>query len=149
MTEHDGRPGLPPGRVMRRNLSHLGGDVITLIELQAELLQVDVRQWGRSFVKSMMALVAALVVLLASLPVLLISLGYLIEQWTELSLGVSMLLAAGVGIVLAAVLAGVGVWLMKRQEGMLGRFSTELKRNIAWLKQVLSHPTEPDPLRAG
>jgi hypothetical protein len=89
--------------------------------------------------------VTALVVLLASLPVLLVSLGYFIEEWTDLSVGLSMLAAAGVGIMLAGALAGVGVWMMKRHDGALTRFTAELKRNIRWLKQVLSHPTESNP----
>ena len=149
MIERNGRLcDVPPGRVMRRNLSQLGSDVITLVELQAELLQVDMRTWGRSFVKSLIALVAALTVLLASLPVLLISLGYLIDQWTDLSLGVSMLIAGVIGIVLAGALAFAGIRLMKRQDGVLSRFSAELKQNMRWLKQVLSNPTEGDGLHA-
>jgi hypothetical protein len=89
-------------------------------------------------------MVAGLVVLLASMPVLLLSIGYFIAQESDLSLGVSMLIAAGIGILVAGILAGVGVWLLKREQGMLHRFRRELKHNIAWLKQVLSNPTDRD-----
>jgi Putative Actinobacterial Holin-X, holin superfamily III len=150
MTLHDGSAcDAGPGRVMRRNISQLGSDVITLVELQAELLQVDVRDWAKGFVKSVVALTAALVILLSSLPVLLISLGYFIREMSDLSLAASMLIAGGVGILLAAILGGVGVWMLKRDHGILHNFTTELKKNITWLKQVISSPTEADTATAG
>ncbi|HEX6961469.1 MAG TPA: phage holin family protein [Lacipirellula sp.] len=138
-----------PAHVMRRNISQFGSDVITLVELQAELLQVDVRDWAKGFVKSVVALVAALVILLASLPVLLISLGYFIREMSDWPLSASMLIAAGVGILLAAILGGVGAWMLKRDHGMLHNFTTELKKNIAWLKQVISNPSDADTAAAG
>jgi hypothetical protein len=131
----------PPERILRRSVSQLGSDVITLMELQAELLQVDLKEWVSGVVKSTIALVAALVLLLASTPILLMALGYALSEWTDLSLAVCMLMAAGVGILLAAICAGLGVWLLKRDKGVLHRFSTELRRNIRWLKQVLTRPS--------
>jgi Putative Actinobacterial Holin-X, holin superfamily III len=136
-----------PAREMRRSISHLGSDIITLVELQAELLQVDVREWARGFVKSVIALVAALVLLLASAPILLVSLGYFINEQTDLSMGASMLIASGAGILLAGICAGLGVWLLKRDQGMLHRFSSELKQNMSWLKQVLTHPSDAESTR--
>jgi hypothetical protein len=150
MTLHNGRAcEVAPARVMRRNISQLGSDVITLVELQAELLQVDLRDWAKGFVKAVIALTTALVLVLASLPVLLISLGYFINELSDLPLSASMLIAAGVGVLLAVLGATIGLWLMKRDHGMLSRFNTELKRNITWLKQVLSNPSEADSVRAG
>jgi hypothetical protein len=141
MSVRNGHAAAPVNQ-MTRNVSQLSSDVITLVELQAELLQVDLREWAQGFAKSVVAMVAGLVVLLASMPVLLLSIGYFIAQESDLSLGVSMLIAAGIGILVAGILAGVGVWLLKREQGMLHRFRRELKHNIAWLKQVLSNPTE-------
>jgi len=130
-----------PERVLRRGVSQLGSDVITLMELQAELLQVDVKEWIGGVVKSMIAMVAALVLLLASTPILLMSLGYALNDATDLPMAVCMLIAAGTGILLAAICAGLGVWLLKRDKGVLHRFSTELRHNIRWLKQVLTRPS--------
>ncbi len=59
-----------------------------------------------------------------------------------------MLIAAGTGMLLAAIAAGLGVWLLKREQGVLHRFSGELKQNISWLKQVLTHPSDADAPRA-
>jgi Putative Actinobacterial Holin-X, holin superfamily III len=134
---------VPQGRVMRQNISQLGSDVLTLMELQTELLQLDLREWTRGMVKSAVAIAVALVLLLATAPVLLISLGYFINDMTDLSMTVSMLIAAGAGILLAAIAAGLGMWMLKRDKGMLRRFSPELKRNVRWLKQVMSRPATP------
>jgi hypothetical protein len=142
MIEHNGQTcAVRPERVLRHSVSQLGSDVLTLMELQAELLQVDLKEWTSGMVKALMAMVAGVVVLLASLPVLLIGLGYVLEATTTLPLWACMLIAAGCGIVLAGICAGLGFWLMKRDQGALNRFKTELGRNVRWLKEVLSHPS--------
>ncbi len=149
MSEHNGRTaGVGPGRVLGRSVSHLGSDIITLVELQTALFQVDLRDWSRGMVKAAIALVAALAFLLASTPILFISLGYFINESTELSLSVSMLIAAGVGLLVAGICAAIGVWMLKRDQSVFHRFKGELKQNINWLKQVMTSPTEADPARA-
>ena len=140
--EHNGQTcAVRPERVLRHSVSQLGSDVLTLVELQAELLQVDLKEWTSGIVKAMIALVVGLVVLLASLPVLLIALGYVLDATTTLPLWACMLIAAGCGILMAGICAGIGVWLMKRDKGALSRFKSELSRNVRWIKEVLSHPS--------
>jgi len=134
-----------PARVLGRNLGQLGNDVLTLVELQAELLQVDLRDWAKSFVKPVVALVMALVIAVASLPVLLMALGYLLSEATDLSLGVSMLIAAAAGLLTAGICVALAVMWLKSGQRLLQRFRTELRQNIAWLKQVLSSPTTATP----
>jgi hypothetical protein len=141
MIEHNGQATTSSERVLGQSVSRFGSDILTLMELQAELLQLDLKEWAAGFIKSMIALATGLVILLASLPVLLMSLGYYINGSTSLSLGSSMLIAAAVGVVIALCLAGLGVWLMKRDKGVLHRCSSELKHNVRWLKQVLSRPS--------
>lgn len=136
--------GPAPNRVMRRSIRQLSSDVITLAELQTELLKVDLKDWSKSIIRACVAGAAALVILLASLPVLLISLGYFLEQWTELSLGASMLAAAGVGVLIAAICGSIALWSLKRDQTILQRFSEELRKNIRWLKEVLSNPSSVD-----
>jgi uncharacterized membrane protein YqjE len=148
MSEHNGRTaGVGPGRVLGRSVSHLGSDIITLVELQTALFQVDFRDWSRGMVKAAIALVAALAFLLASTPVLVLSLGYFINEATDLSLSLSMLIAAGAGLLIAGVCAAVGLWMLKRDQSVFHRFKGELKQNVNWLKQVLKNPTEADSAR--
>lgn len=126
-----------PARSMGRSVRQLSSDVITLVELQAELLQVDLREWAQSFLRPLIALLAAAIILLATAPVALVSLGYLLEAKTEMPLWGAMMTAAGAGLGLAAISAGIGVWLLKRDRRMLHRFRTELQRNVQWLKETL------------
>jgi len=144
MIERNGhaRPGdFTSERVLGQSVGRLGSDVVTLMELQAELLQIDLKEWMAGFVKSMIAMAVGLVLALASLPVLIAAFGYFLNDITSLSLAASMLIAGLSGIVIAAVLVGIGAWLLKREKGMLHRFKTELRQNVRWLKQVLSRPT--------
>lgn len=136
--------GPAPNRVMRQSIRQLSSDVITLAELQTELLKVDLKDWSKSIIRAIIAGAAALVILLASLPVLLISLGYFLEQWTELSRGASMLIAAGAGLLVAAICGGIALWSLKRDQSVLQRFSEELRKNVRWLKEVLSNPSSAD-----
>ncbi len=137
--------GFPPpssdDRGPAGNVRQLGSDVLTLAELQADLLQADLREWAGAFTKGVAALVAALVVLLSSMPVLLIGLGYYLDEAADLSLPAAMFVAAGVGVALAVAAAGIGVWLIKREQPPLRRFRSELRHNVRWLKRVLTHPT--------
>lgn len=123
------------------NVRQLGSDVLTLAELQADLLQADLREWASAFARGVAALAAALVVLLASAPVALIALGYYLDEATDLSLPAAMLIAAGAGVATAVLVGGVGAWLIKREQPPLRRFRTELRHNVRWLKRVLTHPT--------
>jgi hypothetical protein len=149
MMEHNGRAcDVAPAREMGRNIGQLGSDVITLMELQTELLQADLRQWTQTMVKAVVALVVAMVLLLASMPILLMSLGYFINEAADLSMAVSMLIAAGIAILVAAISAATGVWMLKREKKVLPRFRSELKQNIAWLKHVLKSRSDVAPTRA-
>jgi len=126
-----------PARSMGRSVRQLGSDVITLVELQAELFQVDMREWVQSFIRPLIALVTAAIILFATAPVALVSLGYLLAATTELPLWGAMMTAAGIGLGVAALSAGIGVWLIKRDRRVLQRFSTELRKNVQWLKETL------------
>lgn len=126
-----------PGRSMGRSVRQLGSDVITLMELQAALFQVDVREWIQSFIRPLIALIAAAIILLATAPVALVSLGYLLAATTELPLWGAMMTAACVGLGLASLSAGIGVLLLKRDRRMLRRFNAELRKNVHWLKETL------------
>jgi len=144
MTERNGhaRAGdFTSERVLGHSVGRLGSDVLTLMELQTELLQLDLKQWMSGFVKSMIAISVGLVLALASLPVLMAAFGYFLNDMTSLSLAASMLIAGLTGVVIAAAAVGLGIWLLKREKGMLHRFKTELRHNVRWLRQVLSRPT--------
>ncbi len=134
-----------PTGVLRRSLNQLAKDVITLCELQAELLQVDLREWLRRCVGPAAALVVAAVILaLASMPVALMGLAYCLVEFAGLPVAASLLIAAAAGLTLAGI-CGLAAWrILKRERGTFTRFKVELTRNVQWLKQVLSR-SAPSP----
>lgn len=131
-----------PTHVLRRSLNQLAKDVITLCELQAELLQVDLREWLRRCLTPTLVLagVAALLAL-ASLPIALLGLAYCLVQYAGLTIAASLLITAAAGLAVAAACGFSAYRIAKREQGTFTRFNVELARNVRWLKQVLSRPT--------
>lgn len=131
-----------PTGVLRNSLSHLAKDVITLCELQAELLQVDLREWiQRCLASTLMLTAIAAILATASVPLALLGVAYGLVQYAGLSLAASLLIVAAVGLTAAATFAYAAWRLVCREQGSFSRFNVELARNLRWLKQVLSHPT--------
>lgn len=137
MSRHSQPEQLPP-RAMRRNLSQLGSDVMTLAELQVELLQVDMRDWLRACTIPLLLLAAGVLLGLASFPILLLSLAYGLGYMTEWSLAARLLVAGGAGLIVAGAMAVIAVQLLRRDVKILSRSSAELRRNVRWLKELLT-----------
>lgn len=135
---HNSQPEQLPPRAMRRNLGQLSSDVMTLAELQVELLQVDMREWLRACTMPLILLAAGVLLGLASFPVLLLGLAYGLGQITEWSLWVRLLVASGAGLLAAGICAVVAVQLLRRDVKILSRSTAELRRNVRWLKEVLT-----------
>jgi hypothetical protein len=132
-----------PGGEIRHGVSQLARDVITLMELQTELLQVDLRTWlRRSVMPAIVCGAVAVVAALASFPLLLLSLAYYLAEVAGLTLASAMLAAAGVGVGIAGIAAVIAVIAAKRGRGAFSRCRTEFARNVRWLKQVLGRPIE-------
>jgi hypothetical protein len=123
---------------MRRNLGQLGNDVMTLAELQVELLQVDMREWLRACTVPLLLLAAGLLLGLASFPVLLLSMAYGLGHVTDWPMWARLLAAGGAGLVLAGVLAVAAIQLLRRDVKILSRSSAELRRNVRWLRELLT-----------
>lgn len=130
----------PTGDI-RHGVSQIARDVVILAELQAELLQVDLRNWvTTSIVPALIAGSVALVSAAASLPLLLLSFAYFLVEYANLTVASSMLAAAGAGILIATIGGLLAMAAVRRSKGAFTRFRVELARNIRWLKQVLSRP---------
>lgn len=132
-----------PRQEIRLGVRHLARDIVTLLELQSQLLKVDLRNWLKgSLAPGVVILATAGLLAIASLPLLLFSLAYYVAGSTELGLAASLLIVGGGGLLIAlvAMLAG---WAAIRRGGVaFERFQVELSQNVAWLKQVLGSPIE-------
>jgi hypothetical protein len=132
----------PRGEI-RHGVRHLARDVVTLVELQSELLKVDLRNWlGASAAPAVILSAIAAIFALGSFPVLLLSLAYYLVEAAAMSLPLALLAAGGAGLLLA-ILFGLFAWAAARRgRNAFTRFRVELASNLAWLKQVLGHPVE-------
>jgi hypothetical protein len=141
MEEHNGPPS-PSGEI-RHGVRQIARDVGALAELQAELLQVELREWLRSCAVPVVAFgVIAAIIGLASAPVLLLALAFALEEYAGLSLPAALSAAGGAGLAVAALCAALAWRQAKRAGGAFSRFKNELTRNIRWVKSVISRPAD-------
>jgi uncharacterized membrane protein YqjE len=128
---------------MSRGMRDLACDVISLAELQAKLLMVDLREGKSRLMSAAVLLGIGPVLTLAALPVMLLGLtGWMSRQWnwdsslTQLALG---LIVLGAG----ALVAWTGWRAMQRSFETLGRSMTELEENVRWVKAALKSGDRP------
>jgi hypothetical protein len=141
MSDHDDIPS-PAGEI-RHGVSQVLRDMVTLGELQTELLQVDLRNFLTAHVVPTLIFSAvAAIAALASLPILLASLAYYLVEVANLTVASAFLAAAGVGLVIAAICGSIAWQRFKSQGNAFARSRIELARNVRWLKQVLGRPAE-------
>jgi hypothetical protein len=132
-----------PAGDIRQGMTQVLRDMVTLGELQAELMQVDLRNFMTSRVVPTVLLGAvAIIAALASLPILLASLAYYLVEVANLTVASAFLAAAGVGLLVAAICGGTAWQRLRSRNDAFARSRIELARNVRWLKQVLGRPAE-------
>jgi hypothetical protein len=132
-----------PAGEIRHGVSQVLRDMVTLGELQTELLQVDLRNFLTAhIVPTLIFSAVAAVAALASLPILLASLAYYLVEVANLTVASAFLAAAGVGLAVGAICGGIAWQRLKSQSSAFARSRIELARNVRWLKQVLGRPAE-------
>jgi len=121
------------------NLVEFSGDLFTLGELQAKLAATEVRSCLQQAVWPTVMIGTACVIALGSLPVVLFGLA----EWLARAAGIthaSALLLTGLGaVVIAAILIGVAVPMLRRSFAHFQYTRDEFTRNVAWIKTVLTH----------
>lgn len=131
-----------PSSDVRQGVRQLAGDVVTLAELQTNLLQVELRQWLSLFAApTLIFALMACVVGVSSVAVLLVSLAYYLAEAAQLSMAAATLISGSLGLLIAAVCAVLAWRRALRCGSSFERSRVELASNIRWLKHVLSHPT--------
>jgi hypothetical protein len=129
-----------PAGEIRHGVAQVLGDIMTLGELQTELLRADLR--NARIVEPFILSAAAVVTATASLTILLASLAYYLVEVANLTVASAFLAAAGVGLLVAAICGGIAWQRFQSQRDAFERSRIELARNIRWLKQVLGRPAE-------
>ncbi|QDU09819.1 phage holin family protein [Gimesia aquarii] len=138
MNERNGQPKMEQASNMKSHLGDLGADLITLSELQLELIAVDTRDATREATYPAILACLALGVALGVCPVALLGLSWWLSDFTELSQAASSLIAASIGMLIAASLFFFAWKGFKQSFTLLKRSRTELQSNIQWIKKILS-----------
>jgi len=119
------------------NMAEFGYDVMTLLELQLQLLKTDASSVVRSVIAPGVAVICAAVLAFTSLPLLLFAAASAIHIYAGLPEWSALLIVAGAGFLIAAVVATVSVILIRRHVGVFDRSRDEFIRNVRWVKTVL------------
>ena len=120
------------------SIGELSGDIASLVELQAQLTAIDLKEAvGRVTIPTALLMVAV-VVLLASLPVLLIGLGFILATAFSLSQGVAFLMTGLAFIVIAGILGFLAVRGVLTSMQSFRRSREELVRNVSWVRTVIA-----------
>ena len=143
---HNG-PAERPANAIRRNLSDLAHDVVTLLELQANLFKLDLRDTATRSILPAVFLVGGVFLLIACLTVGLAAFSYILVEQAGWSLAASFGLGALVGLLLGGLLLFAGWLRLRKGLDTVSRSREEFARNLSWFKQVLkqnvpSHPME-------
>ncbi len=133
-----------PGRAVRQNVRSLVHDVITLAELQTQLLSVDVRETTSRLGVPAAALFCGAVLALGAVPVLLLSVGWMLVNYGGLSEPLAFLVTALSALLVAGVLFWAAWSRFTSALGILSRSRKELTDNIQWLKKTLSQRGSSD-----
>lgn len=122
---------------LARGVRDLACDVISLAELQGQLLITDLREGRPQLARSAMLLMIAPLFGLAGVMLLLLGLSGIVAQWWECDLATAQLAVATVVLAVTILLTWYGWHYLTTAAGVLERSRSELSQNIAWIKAVL------------
>lgn len=144
------RSGKPtPTEGVRHGLAGLLHDVMTLAELQLNLLSVDAKEASGRAVLPFALLGGAAVFALSALPLLLVALAQLLRDQAGWPAAAATATAVATGLIIAAVLAAIGYLRLRRCLEPLARSKEEFERNVTWLKNALKRQDAQKRAEAG
>jgi uncharacterized membrane protein YqjE len=129
------------------SIADFGNDVATLIELQAKLAALDLKECKTRAVVPLIVAAAAAVLMLASLPVVLLGVADLIARALNIAPGWAMLLTGLAALAVAGLVGWLSVKEITRSLEPLRRTNEELVRNLAWIRTVLVYSGRSTPRR--
>tara|TARA_R110002095_G_scaffold215072_1_gene208408 strand:- start:364 stop:810 length:447 start_codon:yes stop_codon:yes gene_type:complete len=138
MNDRNGQPGIEHTPSMKGHLGDLGADLISLSELQLELIAVDTRDATREALCPAILACLALGLTIGVCPVALLGLSWWLSDITELSQAASSLIVAGIGILVAMSLFFCAWKGFRKSFALLKRSRAELRSNVQWIKKILS-----------
>ena len=120
------------------NLGDLGADLISLGELQLELLSVDVRDAAQNSFSPALFASLGLGLVIGCCPLVLLGMSWWLADFTELSAAGASLVVAAVGLVIAGIFFYLAWRGLRESVNLLNRSRIELSSNLRWIKKILS-----------
>jgi hypothetical protein len=128
-----------PTRALAGNAAALAHDLLTIGELQLQLLRADLGGVWSGAMWALAACLAALGLLAAALPVALAGLGLWLADATAQAPWAGLLWVALAAVLVTCGLLGAGWWQFREQLAGLERSRRELQNNFEALKRILSN----------
>lgn len=126
-----------PLKSARQSVAGFFHDLISLTQLQFQLLLADVQEAGSGMRTPIVAWIVAGLLTIGAMPVLLFGIAWYLGDATRLSHG-GALLATAVGfLVIAAGLLWWGAKKFSASAKLLSRSQHELSENVLWVKRAL------------
>lgn len=141
----DKRNGSPPTVTggLRKDVSDLAHDVLTLAELQAQLLFTDVKEGSQNARMPSLLLFFGVIFAVACAPIALVALALFVVEIFTVSYAFGFLIAAVVGAALSGTMCAIGAYRLGNSFKVLNRSRKELECNVRWMKNLLN-PSQLD-----
>ena len=121
-------------------MGELTHDIVSLAELQFELLRIDCREGIRRILIPVALLLFAGIVTLGTVPIALILVAEILVQTAGLSRAAAFSIAAMSGFIVVVAIGVVGWSYLRGVARVFERSREELTRNMTWIKHALKRP---------
>ena len=137
MNLRNGSTPAPPNGVAK-DMGELTHDIMSLAELQFELLRIDCREGLKRMLVPVAMLLVAGIVAVGTVPIALILLAEVLTQAVGLSRAAAFLIAAMSGVIVALAIGVVGWSYLRGVVRVFERSREEFTRNMTWIKHALT-----------
>jgi hypothetical protein len=136
MRTRESRNGFPAAR-LGRGVADLAHDAITIAQLQARLVAVDLKESSQAIRRSILLAVLGGALLVACLPVGMLGLAQVLVEEVGWKTWIAYLATAAAGVALSGLLFWLCWSAIKKSTGAMRRSTNEMTRNVEWLKEAL------------
>lgn len=121
-------------------MGELTHDIVSLAELQFELLRLDCREGLKRMQLPVAMLLFAGIAAVGTVPIVLMLVAEFLAQVAGLSRAAAFSIAAMSGFIVALAIGAVGWSRLRRVVRVFERSREELTRNMTWIKHALKQP---------
>ena len=118
-------------------VTEFASDAATLLELQARLAELDLKETAERAAVPLTLVLSAVVLGLAGVPVALLGVADLLALVLKIAPGTAKLITAAGAVGVAGLLLYASLGALTRSVAPLRRSREELWRNLAWIKTVM------------